>query len=195
MLSVFGRRIKGMIRLRPEQVCTCNVTLHVHTTACSGWQCRTLRQMADRYPSEQGPSGGWRRKMIRGKALRTRRQAFSLRFKTVDSYWSRDCIPNGVYVTVPGRSEGSKAATTPRRLQLCTVLGSSVNKLPCRYCATTIVIDTSFLKKLKITAQNAHNRCSLPCRGHLTTGGDQLQNCQPSKALHSCITTGECPRP
>jgi hypothetical protein len=25
-LSVFGRRIKGMIRLRPEQVWTCNVT-------------------------------------------------------------------------------------------------------------------------------------------------------------------------
>jgi hypothetical protein len=34
VLSVFGRRIKGMIRLRPEQVWTCNVTLHVHT--CSG---------------------------------------------------------------------------------------------------------------------------------------------------------------
>jgi hypothetical protein len=33
-LSVFGRRIKWMIRLRPEQVWTCNVTLHVHT--CSG---------------------------------------------------------------------------------------------------------------------------------------------------------------
>ena len=26
VLSVFGRRIKGMIRLRPEQVWTCNVT-------------------------------------------------------------------------------------------------------------------------------------------------------------------------
>jgi hypothetical protein len=34
VLSVFGRCIKGMIRLRPEQVWTCNVTLHVHT--CSG---------------------------------------------------------------------------------------------------------------------------------------------------------------
>ena len=34
VLSVFIRRIKGMIRLRPEQVWTCNVTLHVHT--CSG---------------------------------------------------------------------------------------------------------------------------------------------------------------
>jgi hypothetical protein len=34
MLSVFGRRIKGMIRLWPEQVWTCNVTLHVRT--CSG---------------------------------------------------------------------------------------------------------------------------------------------------------------
>ena len=31
VLSVFGRRIKGMIRLRPEQVWTCTVTLHVHT--------------------------------------------------------------------------------------------------------------------------------------------------------------------
>jgi hypothetical protein len=31
VLSVFGRRIKGMIRLRSEQVWTCNVTLHVHT--------------------------------------------------------------------------------------------------------------------------------------------------------------------
>ena len=31
MLSVFGRRVKGMILLRPEQVWTCNVTLHVHT--------------------------------------------------------------------------------------------------------------------------------------------------------------------
>jgi len=29
-----GRRIGGMIRLRPEQVWTCSVTLHVHT--CSG---------------------------------------------------------------------------------------------------------------------------------------------------------------
>ena len=29
VLSVFGRRIQGMIRLQPEQVCTCNVTLHV----------------------------------------------------------------------------------------------------------------------------------------------------------------------
>jgi hypothetical protein len=27
-LSVFGRRIKGMIQLRPEQVWTCNVTRH-----------------------------------------------------------------------------------------------------------------------------------------------------------------------
>jgi hypothetical protein len=27
-LSVFGRRIKGMIRLRPEQVWTCNLTSH-----------------------------------------------------------------------------------------------------------------------------------------------------------------------
>jgi hypothetical protein len=27
-LSVFGRHIKGMIRLRPEQVWTCNVTRH-----------------------------------------------------------------------------------------------------------------------------------------------------------------------
>jgi hypothetical protein len=26
VLSVFGRRIKGMIRLRPEQVWTCSVT-------------------------------------------------------------------------------------------------------------------------------------------------------------------------
>jgi hypothetical protein len=31
VLSVFGRRIKGMIRLRPEQVWTCNETLRVHT--------------------------------------------------------------------------------------------------------------------------------------------------------------------
>jgi len=31
VLSVFGRRIKWMIRLRPEQVWTCNVTLHVYT--------------------------------------------------------------------------------------------------------------------------------------------------------------------
>jgi hypothetical protein len=30
VLSVFGRRIKGMIRLRPEQAWTCNVTLHFH---------------------------------------------------------------------------------------------------------------------------------------------------------------------
>jgi hypothetical protein len=28
VLSVFGRRIKGMIRLRPEQVWTGNVTRH-----------------------------------------------------------------------------------------------------------------------------------------------------------------------
>jgi hypothetical protein len=34
VLSVFGRRFKGMIRLRPEQVWTCSVTLHTHT--CSG---------------------------------------------------------------------------------------------------------------------------------------------------------------
>jgi len=33
-MSVFGRRIKGMIRLWSEQVWTCNVTWHVHT--CSG---------------------------------------------------------------------------------------------------------------------------------------------------------------
>jgi hypothetical protein len=31
VLSVFGRLIKGMIRLRAEQVWTCNVTLYVHT--------------------------------------------------------------------------------------------------------------------------------------------------------------------
>jgi hypothetical protein len=31
VLSVFGRRIEGMMRLRSEQVWTCNVTLHVHT--------------------------------------------------------------------------------------------------------------------------------------------------------------------
>jgi hypothetical protein len=31
MLSVFGRRIKGMIRLRPEQVWTCNTHTHTHT--------------------------------------------------------------------------------------------------------------------------------------------------------------------
>jgi hypothetical protein len=31
VLSVFGRHIKGMLRLRPEQVWTCNVTLHFHT--------------------------------------------------------------------------------------------------------------------------------------------------------------------
>jgi hypothetical protein len=30
-LSVFGRRIKGMIGLQPKQVWTCNVTLHIHT--------------------------------------------------------------------------------------------------------------------------------------------------------------------
>jgi hypothetical protein len=34
VLSVFGRCIKGMIRLQPEQMWTCNGTLHVHT--CSG---------------------------------------------------------------------------------------------------------------------------------------------------------------
>jgi hypothetical protein len=34
VLSVFGRRIKGIMRLRPEQMWTCNVTLHVHI--CSG---------------------------------------------------------------------------------------------------------------------------------------------------------------
>ena len=34
VLSVFGRRVKGMIRLRPEQMWTCNVTLHVYI--CSG---------------------------------------------------------------------------------------------------------------------------------------------------------------
>jgi hypothetical protein len=32
VLSVFDRRIKWMIRLRPEQVLTFNVTLHVHTS-------------------------------------------------------------------------------------------------------------------------------------------------------------------
>jgi len=32
MLSVLGRRIKGMIRLRPEQVWTCNVTRHHRTS-------------------------------------------------------------------------------------------------------------------------------------------------------------------
>jgi hypothetical protein len=31
---VFGRRIKGMIRLRPEQMWMCKTMLHVHT--CSG---------------------------------------------------------------------------------------------------------------------------------------------------------------
>jgi hypothetical protein len=31
-LSVFGRRIKGLIRLRPEQVWTCNVTRHYQLT-------------------------------------------------------------------------------------------------------------------------------------------------------------------
>jgi hypothetical protein len=35
VLSVFGRRIKGMIRLRPEKVWTCNVIMHGHHT-CSG---------------------------------------------------------------------------------------------------------------------------------------------------------------
>ena len=34
MLLVLGRRVKEMIRLQPEQVWTCNVTLHVHI--CSG---------------------------------------------------------------------------------------------------------------------------------------------------------------
>jgi hypothetical protein len=34
VLSVFGRPIKGLIRLWSEQVWTCNVTLHVHI--CSG---------------------------------------------------------------------------------------------------------------------------------------------------------------
>jgi hypothetical protein len=34
VLSVFGRRIKAMIRLRSVQVWTCNVTSHVHI--CSG---------------------------------------------------------------------------------------------------------------------------------------------------------------
>jgi hypothetical protein len=37
VLSVFGRRIKGMIRLRPEQVWTCNVALHVHTWRGEDW--------------------------------------------------------------------------------------------------------------------------------------------------------------
>ena len=34
VLSVFGRRIKGMIRLRPEQVWTCNVTRHHRPLLC-----------------------------------------------------------------------------------------------------------------------------------------------------------------
>jgi len=34
VLSIFGHRMKGLIRLRSEQVWTCNLTLHVHT--CSG---------------------------------------------------------------------------------------------------------------------------------------------------------------
>jgi len=155
------------------------------TTLCSNsmfgltW-CRSFRHVVDCHPSEHWPSGGWRHKMVRGEALRTRHQAFSVHFKAVHSYWSCDCVPNGVHVfgtgiTLPGRSEGSKAATTPRRLQLCTV-----NKLPCRHCATPIVIDTSWeKKKLKIASQNTHNRWSLPCRGHLTTRSDQLQNYQP----------------
>ena len=34
VLSVFGCRIKGMIRLRPEQVWTCNVTRHHRPLLC-----------------------------------------------------------------------------------------------------------------------------------------------------------------
>jgi hypothetical protein len=34
VLSVFGRRIKGMIRLRPEQVWTCNVTRRHRMPLC-----------------------------------------------------------------------------------------------------------------------------------------------------------------
>jgi hypothetical protein len=39
-LSVFGRRIKAMIRLRPEQVWTCNVTRHhrpLHSPSLHSW--------------------------------------------------------------------------------------------------------------------------------------------------------------
>jgi hypothetical protein len=41
-LSVFGRHIKGMIQLRPEQVWTCNVTRHHHPLLSPSGSCNKL---------------------------------------------------------------------------------------------------------------------------------------------------------
>jgi hypothetical protein len=45
VLSLFGCHIKGMIRLRPEQVWTCNVKLNVHS--CSGFSNTILKGAVD----------------------------------------------------------------------------------------------------------------------------------------------------
>jgi len=55
-------------------------------------------------------------------------------FQTVHSDWSYECTPNTVNVfekgiTPPGRYVGSQAATTPCRLRLGSVLGSSAGYL------------------------------------------------------------------
>jgi hypothetical protein len=51
-LSVFGRRIKGMIRLWLEQVWTQHDTLHIHT--CSG--CNRIIPLMRRSNTDSAPN-------------------------------------------------------------------------------------------------------------------------------------------
>jgi len=61
-------------------------------------------------------------------------RAFYIRFKTVHSDCSYECTASTVNVfetgiTLPGRSEGSRAVATPCRLQLCAVLWRAASRL------------------------------------------------------------------
>jgi len=75
----------------------------------------------------------WRGKLVREGTTCTKRKMISLRFKNVDSDWSYKCAVREINVfetgkMLPGRSDVSLAATTPHRLQLCTMITKKASK-------------------------------------------------------------------
>ena len=69
----------------------------------------------------------WRDKLPRGGVTCTNRKMISLHFKNIYSDWSYKCVAREANVfetgkTPPCPSDVSLAATTPRQLQLCTMI-------------------------------------------------------------------------
>jgi hypothetical protein len=166
VLSVFGRRIKGMIRLRQEQVWTCNVTLHVQT--CSR-RNRTIplmrRPNTDSTPNK--PVTLPRNQLLIRYAVTS--PVHTVTIRCYDTRWRYKCMPTFLLQCVTSLGVLYFSATSQKR-HVFLKLDIIEHKLFVLIFSTTIVWNISHSKKnsaryyhkcAKAVMLNTHYPCQI----------------------------------